>query len=57
MLRVSYLAEQADIDSVTPNDLRQTYLIELERQQLDARKRDRPEPEPMMLSVPYRAPS
>ena len=57
MLRVRTIAEQAGVDLVTPNDLRQTYLTELERQQLDARRKGRPErlPAPVMLSVPYQA--
>ena len=37
MLRVRAIAKQASVDLVTPNDLRLTYLTELERQQLDAR--------------------
>ena len=56
--RMRTIAEQANVASViTPKDLRRTYLTELERQQLDARKRDRPEPAPVMLAVPYQAPS
>ena len=59
MLRVGTIAEQAGVDLVTPNDLRQTYLTEVERQRLDARTKGRPEgaPAPVMLSVPYQAPS
>ena len=58
MLRVCTLAQQARVDPVTPNDLRHTYLTELERQRLNARTKVRPEglPEPVMLSVPYQAP-
>ena len=56
--RMRTIAEQANVASViTPKDLRRMYLLELERQQLDARKRGRPEPAPMMLAVPYQAPS
>ena len=36
MVRVRTIAEQAGVDLVTPNDLRLTYLTELERQRLDA---------------------
>ena len=58
MLRVRTIAKQAGVEQVTPNDLRQTYLTELARQQLDARTKGRPEgaPAPVMLSVPYQAP-
>ena len=42
MMRVGYLAKQAGVEAVTPNDLRRTYLIEGLA--------------PMMLSVPYQAP-
>ena len=58
MVRVRTIAEQAGVDLVTPNDLRLTYLTELERQRLDARTKGRPEgvPAPVMLSVPYQAP-
>ena len=43
MLRVCTIAKQAGVDPVTPNDLRRTYLTELERKQLDARTKGRPE--------------
>ena len=58
MLRVCTIAEQAGVDLVTPNDLRETYSTEQARQQLDARTKGRPEglSAPMMLSVPYQAP-
>ena len=56
MLRVCTIAKQAGVDPVTPNDLRRTYLTELERQQLAAQTKGRPEPAPVMLSVPYQAP-
>ena len=58
MKRVRAIAKQAGVDLVTPNDLRRTYLTELERQQLDSRAKGRPEglPAPVMLSVPYQAP-
>ena len=58
MVRVRTIAEQAGVDLVTPNDLRLTYLTELERQRLDARTKGRLEglPAPVMLSVPYQAP-
>ena len=58
MVRVHAIAEQAGVDLVTPNDLRLTYLTELERQRLDARTKGRPEgvPAPVMLPVPYQAP-
>ena len=58
MVRVRTIAEQAGVDLVTPNDLRLTYLTELERQRLDARTKGRPEGvrAPVMLSVPYQAP-
>ena len=58
MMRVRAIAEQAGVDPVTPNDLRLTYLTELERQRLDARTKGRPEGilAPAMLSVPYQAP-
>ena len=36
MLRVCTIAKQVGVDPVTPNDLRRTYLTELERQQLAA---------------------
>ena len=57
MVRVRTIAKKAGVDLVTPNDLRQTYLTELERQQLDARTKGRPEglAAPVMLSVPYQA--
>ena len=57
MMRVRAIAEQAGVDLVTPNDLRLTYLTELERQRLDARTKGRPEglPAPVMLSVTYQA--
>ena len=56
--RVGTIAEQAGVARVTPNDLRQMYLTELERQRLVARTKGRPEglPAPVMLSVPYQAP-
>jgi site-specific recombinase XerD len=59
MLRVRTIAKHTGVERVTPNDLRQTYLTELERQQLDARTKGRPEglSAPEMLSVPYQAPS
>ena len=53
------IAEQSGVDLVTPNDLRLTYLTELERQQLNARTKGRPEglsAAPVMLPVPYQAP-
>ena len=55
MVRVRAIAKQADVDPVTPNDLRLTYLPELERQRLDARTKGRPEglPGRGILSVPY----
>ena len=58
MARVRTITGQAGVDPVTPNDLRLTYLTELERQRLDARTKGRPEglPAPVMLSVPYQAP-
>ena len=58
MVRVCAIAEQAGVGLVTPNDLRFTYLTELDRQRLDARTKGRPEglPAPVMLSVPYQAP-
>ena len=58
MMRVRTIAEQAGVDLVTPNDLRLTYLTELERQRLDARTKGRPEElrALVMLSVPYQAP-
>ena len=58
MVRVRAIAKQAGVDLVTPNDLRLTYLTELEKQRLDARTKGRPErsPAPVMLSVPYQAP-
>ena len=58
MLRVCTIAKQAGVDPVTPNDLRRTYLTELERKQLDARTKGRPEglPASVMLPVPYQAP-
>ena len=58
MVRVRTIAEQAGVDLVTPNDLRLTYLTELERQRLDARTKGRPErvPAPVMRSLPYQAP-
>ena len=58
MLRVCTIAKQAGVDPVTPNDLRLTYLTELERQRLDARTKGRPggSPAPVMLSVPYQTP-
>lgn len=58
MVRVRTIAEQAGVNLVTPNDLRLTYLTELERQRLDARTKGRPEgfPAPVMLPVPYQAP-
>ena len=58
MLRVRTIAQQAGVDPVTPNDLRLTYLTELERQRLDARTKGRPEGllALEMLPVPYRAP-
>ena len=43
MARVRTIAEQAGVDPVTPNDLRLTYLTELERQQLAAQTKGRPE--------------
>ena len=42
MLRVRTIAEQAGVDPVTPNDLRLTYLTELEKQRLDARTKAGP---------------
>ena len=59
MVRVRAIAKQAGVDLVTPNDLRLTYLTELERQQLDARRKGMREglPALVMLSVPYQAPS
>ena len=58
MVRVRTIAEQAGVGPVTPNDLRLTYLTELERQRLDARTQGKPEglPAPVMLSLPYQAP-
>ena len=58
MVRVRTIAEQAGVAPVTPNDLRLTYLTELEKQRLDARTKGRPEgvPAPVMLSVPYHGP-
>ena len=57
MVRVRAIAEQAGVDPVTPNDLRLTYLTELERQRLDARTKGGLEglPAAVMLSVPYQA--
>ena len=54
IVRVGAIAEQAGVALVTPNDLRLTYLTELERQGLDARTKGRPEGSraPVMLSVP-----
>ena len=58
MVRVRAIAKQAGVGLVTPNDLRLTYLTELNRQRLDARAKGRPEELPalVMLSVPYQAP-
>ena len=58
MDRVRTIAKQAGVEQATPNDLRFTYLTELERQRLDARTKGSPEglPAPVMLSVPYQAP-
>ncbi len=58
MDRVRTIAKQAGVDPVTPNDLRRTYLTQLEQRQLDARTKGRPEgvPASVMLSVPYQAP-
>ena len=57
MLRVCTIAKQAGVDPVTPNDLRRTYLTELERKQLDARTKGRPEVvSAPVITVPYQAP-
>ena len=57
MLRVCTIAKQAGVDPVTPNDLRRTYLTELERQQLAAQTKGRPEGvSAPVMTVPYQAP-
>ena len=58
MVRVRTIAEQAGVDLVTPNDLRLTYLTELEKQRLDALTESRPDglPTLVMRPVPYQAP-
>ena len=58
MVRVRAIAEEAGVELVTPNDLRLTYLTELERQRLDAQTKGRCGglSAPVMLSVPYQAP-
>ena len=52
VMRVRTIAEQAGVDLVTPNDLRLTYLTELERQRLDARTKGRPPGSPGPLPAP-----
>ena len=57
ILRVRTIAKQAGVDPVTPNDLRLTYLTEMERRQLDARTKGRPEGvSAPVMTVPYQAP-
>ena len=57
MLRVCTIAKHAGVDPVTPNDLRRTYLTELERQQLAAQTKGRAEGvSAPVITVPYQAP-
>ena len=56
MLRVRTIAKQAGVAPVTPNDLRRTYLAELDRQQLAAQTKGRPEVPAPVMTVPYQAP-
>ena len=43
MVRVRAVAKHAGVDPVTPNDLRLTYLTEMEKKRLDARTKGSPE--------------
>ena len=58
MMRMRTIVESAGFDSLTPNDLRRSYLIEQKRRQLDTGKMDDGEPRTAeMVPVPYQGSS